>query len=146
MGRNGYSEAYISLAPWEGQHERVNLLLYRGAIPAYGNAALVRRGNAMATERETGRDVSKPGEEQFRLLFAANPHPMWVYDLETLRFLEVNDAAIDLYGYTRDEFLDMRITDIRPQEDLDRLAHNLNQARPALESSGRWRHTLKGGR
>src|SRR5262249_11988479 len=45
--------------------------------------------------------------QQFQLLFDSNPHPMWVYDAETWRFLAVNDAAIDHYGYTREEFLAM---------------------------------------
>ena len=44
-------------------------------------------------------------EEQYRLLFEGNPHPMWVYDVETLAFLAVNDAAVESYGYSRDEFL-----------------------------------------
>ena len=65
----------------------------------------------------------------FRLLLAANPLPMWVYDVETLRFLEVNDAAIAHYGYTRAEFLDMSIADIRPEEDRPRLGHRANWER-----------------
>src|SRR6202021_1485331 len=53
-------------------------------------------------------------DAKFRLLFAHNPLPMWVYDLETLRFLEVNDAAIAHYGYSREEFLGLNLSDIRP--------------------------------
>jgi two-component system, sensor histidine kinase and response regulator len=83
------------------------------------------------------------GEMRFRLLFDANPLPMWVYDCETLRFLEVNDAAAIRYGYSRDEFLELRITDIRPAEDIALLAENLAKERPALERSGPWRHRLK---
>jgi PAS domain S-box-containing protein len=85
-------------------------------------------------------------EDAFGVLFAANPQPMWIYDLTTLRFLDVNDAAIALYGYDRDTFLRMRITDIRPQDDLPRLARNLESPRPPLEASQRWRHTLSDGR
>ena len=51
------------------------------------------------------------------LLFESHPLPMWVYDVETLRFLAVNDAALRRYGYTRDEFLQLTITDIHPPED-----------------------------
>lgn len=54
---------------------------------------------------------------QYRILFEKNPQPMWIYDLETLSFLAVNDAAICHYGYSREEFLSMTITDMRPQED-----------------------------
>jgi two-component system cell cycle sensor histidine kinase/response regulator CckA len=81
----------------------------------------------------------------FRVLFAANPLPMWVYDLETHAFLEVNDAAVAKYGYSRDEFLRMRITDIGPPEDIPALLANVAQQRTALQQSGHWRHRLKSG-
>jgi PAS domain S-box-containing protein len=84
-------------------------------------------------------------EESFRLLFESNPRPMWVYDLETLAFLEVNDAAVDHYGFTREEFLSMRLTDIRPSEETARLLDNVREARPALQHSGEWVHRLKNG-
>lgn len=57
-------------------------------------------------------------EQQYRLLFGANPNPMWVYDVETMKFLAVNDAAVQRYGYSEQEFLSMTIGDIRPAEDL----------------------------
>jgi len=85
-------------------------------------------------------------EAKFRLLFEDNPLSMWVYDCETLRFLEVNDAAVTRYGYSRDEFLKLRITDIRPPEDVCLLERNLAGERAALEQSGPWRHRLSDGR
>ncbi len=96
---------------------------------------------ALATE--TSRAAAE--EARYRLLFAANPLPMWVYDLETLRFLEVNDAAVTRYGYTRDEFLHMRITDIRPEADVATLIEHVHADRPALQDSGPWRHRRKDG-
>ncbi|GIV82907.1 MAG: hypothetical protein KatS3mg051_2261 [Anaerolineae bacterium] len=81
----------------------------------------------------------------FQLLFANNPLPMWVYDLQTLRFLEVNEAATVYYGYTRDEFLSMTIADIRPPEDVPRLLDDVAHERPALQFSGQWRHRRKDG-
>jgi hypothetical protein len=57
-------------------------------------------------------------EEQYRLLFDSNPHPMWVFDRETLAFLAVNDAAVRHYGYSREEFLAMTLTEIRPPEEV----------------------------
>ena len=59
--------------------------------------------------------------QQYRRLFEQNPIPMWVYDPETLRFLEVNEAAVRHYGYSRQEFLGMTLLDIRPAEDAQRL-------------------------
>jgi hypothetical protein len=88
----------------------------------------------------------RTSERSFRLLFADHPFPMWVYDLETLAFLDVNEAAVATYGYTRDEFLGMGIADIRPQEDVPRLVADVRRERPRFESSGDWRHRLKDGR
>jgi PAS domain S-box-containing protein len=88
----------------------------------------------------------RESETTFRLLFANHPHPMWVYDLQTLQFLMVNDAAVDYYGYEADEFHRMRITDIRPPEEAAILLEHLQEARPVLQRSGAWRHRLKDGR
>ena len=60
--------------------------------------------------------------ERFTVLFSEHPLPMWIYDLETLAFLDVNDAAVARYGYSRDAFLAMRLTDIRLDEGDVRLA------------------------
>jgi PAS domain S-box-containing protein len=81
----------------------------------------------------------------YRTLFEHNPVPMWVYDLETLRILEVNDAALARYGYARAEFLTMTVADIRPAEDLPRLRAAIAELRPGLRGRGRWRHRLKSG-
>src|SRR5438067_3402090 len=82
----------------------------------------------------------------YRLLFDSNPAPMWVYDFDTLQFLAVNDAALEHYGYTRDEFLGMTIADIRPAEDIPRLLGAVEQARttgrPPIDA---WLHQKKDG-
>ncbi|MDZ4252435.1 MAG: PAS domain S-box protein [Sulfuritalea sp.] len=84
-------------------------------------------------------------EARYRDLFDANPHPMWVYDQETLAFLAVNDAAIAHYGYGRDEFLAMTIEDIRPAQDVPALLAALERSREGLNESGVWRHCRKDG-
>ncbi len=72
---------------------------------------------------------------------------MWVYDLETLRFLAVNDAAVYHYGYSREEFLGMSIRDIRPSEDLARLDENLRlTVVTPVDDPGVWRHLTKDGK
>jgi len=85
-------------------------------------------------------------EAQYRLLFESNPHSMWVYDIETLRFLDVNETAIQHYGYSRDEFLGMTIRDIRPPEDVPRLLAEMSRltGRPHTQST-LWRHRKKDG-
>jgi PAS domain S-box-containing protein len=101
--------------------------------------------DARERARDRAEQERRDSEERYRLLFARNPHPMWVYDAATLEFLEVNDAAIARYGYSRDEFRAMRITDIRPAEDLPRLQESLAASREAFDHSAGWRHTLKSG-
>ncbi len=82
-------------------------------------------------------------ERHYRLLFASNPHPMWVYDVETLQFLEVNDATIANYGFTRDEFRAMTLYDIRPAEDAARLKADMANIAATLNHAGEWRHRKK---
>lgn len=102
--------------------------------------------NRMAASLEQALAAARRSEEGFRHLFTSNPLPMWVYDLETLGFLEVNDAAVTHYGYMRDEFLAMGITDIRPAEDVSRLLADVAKERGELSHAGEWRHRLKDGR
>jgi PAS domain S-box-containing protein len=64
-------------------------------------------------ERELAEKRLMESEKIYRYMFAKNPQPMWIYDVETLTFLEVNSAAVNLYGYSRDEFLSMKVNDIR---------------------------------
>jgi PAS domain S-box-containing protein len=87
-----------------------------------------------------------PVSREFRLLFEQNPQPMWVYDLESLRFLAVNAAAEATYGYSRAEFLAMRITDIRPATDVPALLAAVAGTGKPLDSSGIWRHRHCDGR
>lgn len=78
-------------------------------------------------------------------LFYCHPDPMWIYDRETLRFLDVNDAAIAKYGYSRDEFLAMTIKDIRPKEEVPGLLENIASLVSGFNDAGIWRHRLKSG-
>jgi len=83
--------------------------------------------------------------EDFRFLFRDSPLPMWVYDLETTRFIDVNDAAVESYGYARDEFLSLSVFDIRPDEDAPKVSALLGRDAPRyLEASG-LRHRRKNG-
>jgi PAS domain S-box-containing protein len=82
----------------------------------------------------------RESEEKYRHMFASNPQPMWIYDLETLAFLEVNDAAIAVYGYSREEFLSMTLKDIRPPEDVDALLKDVELTRKIYNPAGEWRH------
>ena len=84
-------------------------------------------------------------EEKYHYMFASNPQPMWIYDLETLAFLEVNDAAINHYGYSKEEFQAMTLKDIRPKEDIERLLKDVELTRKTYNPAGEWRHLKKNG-
>jgi PAS domain S-box-containing protein len=86
----------------------------------------------------------KDSEQRYRSLFESNPHPMWVYDVETLRFLTVNDATLAAYGYSRGEFLAMTVKDIRPAEDVPSLLGAVNESE-GVHPPMPWRHRLKDG-
>lgn len=97
------------------------------------------------TERKNAEVIVRDSEERYRRLFDMNPHPVWVYDRETLRFLAVNDAAVRNYGYTRSEFLSMTIEQIRPAEDLSTLLETIAALENGKTEVGTWRHVRKDG-
>jgi len=84
-------------------------------------------------------------EVQYRRLFESNPNPMWIYRVNDLRFVKVNRAALDLYGYNNDEFLAMDIMEIRPEADRERLENFVRSLSPGVNKSGTWKHLKKSG-
>ena len=98
------------------------------------------------TMRVQAEQALRASEASHRAMFESNPHPMWVYDLESLAFLAVNDAAVHHYGFARDAFLRMTIKDIRPAEDVQRLLANVHQVTEGYINSGTWRHRTRDGR
>src|SRR5581483_353118 len=97
------------------------------------------------TERKRAEEALRESETRYRTLFDANPLPMWVYDFDTLRFIAVNDAAIAHYGYLREEFMEMTILDIRPQEDLPQMEEALRNP-PEKRDRALFRHRIRSGK
>jgi PAS domain S-box-containing protein len=117
----------------------------RGIYSATGELLFIEGYITDITERKTAADALRDSEARYRTLFEANPHPMWVYDLETLRFLAVNTSAVSHYGYSREEFLAMTIKDIRPPEDIPALIANVETVVEGLDEAGVWRHLKRDG-
>ena len=98
------------------------------------------------TERRRAQEELCVTARRHRLLFEGSPLPLWVIDIETLRFLDVNEAACRKYGYSRSEFLSMTAADIRPAEDVGRLRAQVSSAPGNERPIGRWHHRLRDGR
>ena len=95
------------------------------------------------TDQRKAQEALRSSEARYRQLFQKGPLPTWVADRATLRFLEVNDAAIAHYGYSREEFLALTVADIRPPEELPALLEEFGSA--AGTSLGRFVHRKKNG-
>jgi len=70
--------------------------------------------------------------EDYKRLFDGIPTPMYIYDDRTFRFLAVNDAALQQYGYTREEFFDLKLTDIRPRKRSPRCSNFMKACRKVM--------------
>ncbi|HEY2352066.1 MAG TPA: ATP-binding protein, partial [Candidatus Acidoferrum sp.] len=101
---------------------------------------------ALAIERRAAEDALRQSELNFRLLFSHNPMPTWVFDTETLKFIQVNDAAVRQYGYTAEEFANLTIYAIRPPEEFPALRKLQQEWKNIDEHHGVWRHCNKEGK
>ncbi len=105
----------------------------------------------LATAQDvTGRmkmvEALEASEERYRRIFAATPLPMWVSDVHKPTFLAVNDAAVEKYGYTREEFLTMTALDLQVADDRDRVLEQLLVRDPAQPAHFERRHVAKSGK
>jgi PAS domain S-box-containing protein len=101
--------------------------------------------NRELAERLRSEQAAQVSERSYRMLFEDHPQPMWIYDVDTLEFLQVNDAAVEHYGYSHEEFLGMTIADIRPPQDVPKFLELVAKPMPTLDRTGPWRHLLKDG-
>ena len=115
-----------------------------GSAALEGTTECISYVTDISAQRGT-EEALRLSEAQYRVLFEQSPFPKFLYDSATLRFLVVNDAAIDGYGYSRDEFLHMTLEDIRPKEDVPALLESLRMNGPGTTSPRSWRHKKKDG-
>ncbi|HXX16513.1 MAG TPA: PAS domain S-box protein [Candidatus Eremiobacteraceae bacterium] len=101
---------------------------------------------ALAIERRRAEEELRKNESMLRLLFEYNPLPTWLYEIETLKFLRVNQAAKELYGYTGEEFAEMTVLEIRPEEQRDKALSYIRELGVDAEEHEFWLHRAKDGR
>ncbi|MBL7742292.1 MAG: PAS domain S-box protein [Chitinophagaceae bacterium] len=122
-------------------------------IPYYFKAVLINYegrpcllGNGIdITEQKKTESLLKESEQKYRLLFFSNPLPMWMLNLPDYTTIEVNDAALQQYGYTREEFLRLPVFNLRPTEDIERFRTVTDTSFRGVHRSGTWRHIRKDG-
>jgi PAS domain S-box-containing protein len=97
------------------------------------------------TARKKAEEELRMSEEKYRLLFYQNPMPMWMISIPDRNFMDVNSAAIDFYGYTKEEFLSMNIMDIRPKEEIEPVKKVIAGLPSGINRAGVWTHVRKDG-
>ena len=97
------------------------------------------------TARKLAEEALVDNEARYRLLFDRNPQPMWVLDEHSLAFLDVNEASIRHYGYTREEFLANTARFLRPAEDVAAFVEELTERAEERRLGRQWRHRKKDG-
>jgi PAS domain S-box-containing protein len=101
---------------------------------------------ALAIERRRAEEELRKNESILRLLFEHNPMPTWLYEVESLRFLRVNHAAVQLYGYSYEEFEKMSILAIRPDSERDKAVAYVREMEDGTQEHGFWLHQAKDGK
>jgi two-component system cell cycle sensor histidine kinase/response regulator CckA len=101
---------------------------------------------ALAIERRAAEDALRKSESTFRLLFSHNPLPTWVFDSETLKFIQVNDAAVRQYGFSAEEFEHMTLADILPPEEHAASAKQVEEWNALERYQGVCKHRKKDGK
>jgi two-component system cell cycle sensor histidine kinase/response regulator CckA len=101
---------------------------------------------ALAIERVRAEEAVRKSESMFRLLFSHTPLPMWVFDTETLHFLQVNEAAVKQYGFSEEEFHAMTVREVRADGDSPAFAADVEEWKLDGRQSGQWQHKNKDGK
>ena len=133
------------------QLDLVRLLLFAltGSFISVMSELMHRERRRAEINLESARqavEARRQSDANYRALFEGSALPMWVYDIATLAFLAVNEAAVHHYGYSREEFLALTIVDIRPPEDVPAFRAALAEAAAGFSAvANTWRHTKKDG-
>lgn len=115
---------------WEGQHLKGVVFVLLSAALLYW---LLQKYLISLRRSETA----------YLRIFRTNPVPMWIYDPDTFRFLEVNDAAVSTYGYSREEFRQMTVLDIRPADEVEKFVNSDHHRQDGYTPAGIWLHLKK---
>ncbi|NDP21906.1 MAG: PAS domain S-box protein [Paludibacter sp.] len=96
-------------------------------------------------DRQVSEEKLRKNEEKFRILFAGNPQPMFVYDVQTLEILEVNQTALNFYGYSEEDFLSIKATELHPLEEIPIFLQSVEKTKAGINTDGISNHVKKNG-
>ena len=108
-------------------------------------SAVNRELSARVGSQQRAEEVLRQSEQRYRYMFEANPLPMWIRDEQTMDMLAVNEAGLRTYGYTREEFLELKTTDVHVPEELERYVETIRARDPLKSFISQWRHRRKDG-
>jgi PAS domain S-box-containing protein len=97
------------------------------------------------SDRKKAEEELRESEQKYKMLFDSSPLPMWMFSKTDFSIFDVNEAAIQYYGYSRDEFLQMNIRDLRPSEDVEQFLEKISAPAQDGNYQGLWRHRKKDG-
>ena len=133
-------------AGWTGSYVEAPSVHGLAVLSILGVAFIVQLLGQKTAAQEASEARLREGEARFRAFFADNPQPMWVFDATTHAFIEVNDAAVEKYGYSHDEFLALGSGDIGPVGGAPREAASVTSANGGTRRAVSCTHRLKDGR
>ncbi|PKV76177.1 PAS domain S-box protein [Pontibacter ramchanderi] len=151
--RQSSQQASLSIASFTNNHKFILAILVMVSLVAlYLLRNVIQRlrrdYKLLNAEMKRGQELQQAllhSQVQYKMLFDLNPMPMWVYDRLTMQFLDVNQATLQEYGYSREEFLTLNIFDIRPEEDVPVLKSRLEQVDKLQSQQSRVRHKRRDG-
>ena len=132
---------HLRITTKQGQERLINAK----NIPLYEQNLMISTVVDVTAQVEAERRLAE-SEHNYRLLFQKSPMPMWIYDPVNFKIIEVNDAAIKHYGYSRKEFYGMTLLDIRPKEDRKAFLKTVKQhVSDNVTETTEWKHIKKNG-
>lgn len=144
-GTSGVSRAEHRLRHADGRHIWVETTGRAVRDPVWGQVTELVTVSRDIQDRKKAEEALRASEEDYRMLFDMHPQPMWAFDAATLRFVAVNDEAVAYYGYSREEFLELTILDIRPPHDVEAVRDRVANFHSGLRVFHGLQHQRKDG-
>lgn len=134
----------LIVSPDVGENFLILLFFPIGIFAVY-SSAVRQEFNRRRLEEKKAAAVLKESEEKYKLLFTKSPLPKSIFDPKTLKFIEANDAALELYGYSRDDLDNVTLLDIHPPEEVERLIENNTKYFGKAAPTSEWKNLKKNG-